>query len=147
MTMRAMRTLGLAAALLIAASCSSDSGPADEAVWSEARGKDGAGALDGRRFEVQVTEVGKSASEKETLEFHGGRFHSVECDEHAFASGAYAATKNGDVMTFRSTTESATEGRIDWRGMVRGDSIEGAFTWTKKDQKPTDYSFRGTRVY
>jgi hypothetical protein len=143
--MRILRVLGVAVALLGVIGCSS-SGPADESTWNEARGKDGVGMLDGKRFTVDVSEMGKSGSEKENLEFHGGRFHSDACDPYGFATGAYSSTKNGDVITFRAATESATEGHIDWRGMIRGESIEGAYTRTKKGQKPIEYTYRGQRA-
>ncbi len=143
--MRSLPALGIAAALLITVGCSA-SGPADESTWNEARGKDGAGMLDGRRYAIEVTAMGKSDTKKENLEFHGGRMHDDAGDARGFATGTYSAIKSGDVVTFRASTESATDGHIDWRGMVRGDTIEGAFTWSKKGEQPVEYTYRGQRA-
>ena len=130
----------------LAAGCHGRSmGPEDRTAWEECAKKDGVGALDGQRFEVDTGVKGKGAEEKETMEFHGGRFHSVGCDEYRFETGAYSTTKSGDAVAFQSATKSPTEGSISWNGTVRGDAIDGTYTWTKSGQAPIEYWFKGTR--
>jgi hypothetical protein len=139
----------LSTALVVVAlafGCGGPGGPEDKAAWDAAMSKDGAGQLDGQRFECESGLKGKSADEKETLEFHGGRFHSVGCDEYRFETGAYTATRSAETVGFQSTTKSPTEGSIVWTGYVRGTEIEGTFVWTKTGQAPVDYWFKGKRA-
>jgi hypothetical protein len=121
-------------------------GPEDRDVWQESLRHDGAGLLDGRAFECEVGEKGKAAGDHERLEFHGGRFHSAGCDEYRFATAPYVGKAEGDAVAFEAATKSPTEGEIAWRGSVRGDSIEGTFTWTKSGQAPLEYWFKGAKA-
>jgi hypothetical protein len=119
--------------------------PADAETWNASKTHDGVGALDGQAFDVTMNEVGKSDTERETMEFRGGRFHSEGCDEYGFTTGPYSATKSGDTVAFVADTSSMQEGVIHWQGSVRGDQVDGRYTWNKSGQSPRDYTFHGTR--
>jgi hypothetical protein len=142
-TSRWLAGASLVCTLLVPGCSSESSQPADAAIWQEAMGKDGLGFLDGRAFACQMSDGGAETTE-ETIEFHGGRFHSVGCDEHGFTTGTYASTRLRDTTSFQAVTTSKTEGRIDWRGMVRGNAIEGSAIWSKPGASPINYTFRGT---
>jgi hypothetical protein len=140
--MATIRVIAVALVCGVVACSSEPSMPADAAVWQESMKRDGAGVLDGKSFACEMSD-GAGETTDEVIEFHGGRFHSQGCDEHGFASGSYAATATQGTTVFSSVTTSATEGRIDWRGMVRGDAVEGSAIWSKPGQSPINYTFKG----
>jgi hypothetical protein len=43
------------------------------------------------------------------------------------------------VTTFEATTTSAKEGKIVWKGTVRGETLEGTLVWSKPGQKDIEY--------
>jgi len=142
------KLLSSLALVAFAAGCHFGSeGPEDKAVWDASAGKDGLGTLDGQSFAVEVGVKGKASDDKETLEFHGGRFHSTGCDEYRFETGGYTATRSAETVAFQSATKSPTEGTIAWTGYVRGDDVDGTFTWTKTGQAPVEYWFKGKRAH
>lgn len=104
-----------------------------------------AGMLDGRTFEATGGEKGKEAvAGKDNLVFANGKFHSTECDQYGFTAAAYTSAKEGDSVKFTAHATSEKEGSINWTGMVKGDTIEGTYVWTKTGQKDIEYWFKGT---
>jgi len=89
------------------------------------------GALDGKSFTGTVGEKGKSTGDAELVTFKDGKFHSKACDAYGFSDGGYSAKTSGGVTTWEADTASAKEGKIHWRGTVRGDAVEATYTWTK----------------
>lgn len=103
------------------------------------------GVLDGRSFVGDSGEKGKAASEKDTIHFANGRFHSEGCDAFGFGEAPYKATAAADgSVSWTAETTSAKEGKIQWKGTVRGDQIDGTYVWTKAGQKPIEYWVKGT---
>ncbi len=86
----------------------------------------GGGELDGKTFVMQ--EEGK----KDVLTFAKGKFHSSLCDKYGFGKGDYTTARTTDGTSFKAETASAREGNMVWTGVVKGDSLEGSYTWTKK---------------
>jgi hypothetical protein len=142
-TNRSLAAASLVCTLLLPG-CSSEpsSQPADAATWQVAMGQEGLGFLDGRTFVCEMTGAGETT--EETLEFHGGRFHSVNIDQYGFSTGNYTATRQGGTTSFQSVTSSKSDGRIDWRGQVKGNTIEGSAIWSRPGQGGVNYTFRGT---
>lgn len=108
------------------------------------------GLLDGRRFDAQAGYVGKPAHvPKDIISFDGGRFHSSDCDQYGYDKGAYRAVAQGDAIAFEAETVSPEYGRNTWKGIVRGDRIEGTFTyhrkptWWRPNPEPLEHWFRG----
>jgi hypothetical protein len=99
------------------------------------------GALDGKSFATTVGEKGK-AGEVETLTFKDGKFHSKACDAYGFGDGAYVATTSAGVTTFEADTTSAKEGKMHWRGTVKGDTVSGTYVWNKAGQAPVEGWFK-----
>jgi hypothetical protein len=121
-----MKTMAMAMMLTVAT-----------AAWAKG------GALDGKSFPVDSGEKGKPAGkDKEVLTFKDGKMHSSACDAYGFGEGMYAANKSGGVTTFEADTTSKTDGKIHWRGTVRGDVVEGTFVWNKSGQAPIEYWFK-----
>ena len=106
--------------------------------------------LDGKVFVADAGEKGKAADEKnDVITFNGGRFHSSTCDQWGFDQGEYKSARSGDVVTFDVETRSEKDGRLVWKGTVRGDEIEGTFVHYRKpgffmpNPTPVEHWFKG----
>jgi len=100
--------------------------------------------LDGRWFKVEVGEKGKPKAEDDEITFTAGKLHSKACDPYGFGSGAYKATVKDGVTSFEAETTSAKEGKIRWKGTVKGDLVEGLYVWTKAGQADIEYWLKGS---
>jgi hypothetical protein len=105
---------------------------------------DAKGVLDGKTFVGETGEkggkTGAAKTEKDTLHFANGKFHSVACDPYGFTEAPYTATTAADgSVQWTSEATSSKEGKILWKGTVKGDSLTGTFTWTKAGQAPIEY--------
>lgn len=98
-----------------------------------------AGSLDGKTFVGKVGENGKKKGDKDELIFKDGRFRSTACDEYGFGDAPYTTAVNGDATTFEATTVSAKEGKMEWRGTVKGNALDGTFTWYPIGKDPVEY--------
>lgn len=124
----------------------SEQSVAHDSEWKGALAKQPTNALDGARFEVQLVEAGKSGEgDPDVLEFAGGRFHSTACDAYGFGSGVCTVTETGETIEFTSLCTNPAGDRNEWHGIVRGDAIEGAFTWTPAQGEAKTSTFSGTR--
>lgn len=108
------------------------------------------GALDGRRFDTQAGFTGKPAHiPKDILSFAEGKFHSSDCDQYGYERSAYRATADGGAVTFEVETRSEPYGRNVWKGIVRGDTVEGTMmfyrkpTWYRPNPEPLAHWFKG----
>jgi hypothetical protein len=107
-------------------------------------------ALDGRAFVADAGEKGKAADEKnDVITFNGGKFHSSACDQWGFNKGDYKVSSSGEAVAFEAETQSEKDGRLVWKGTVRGDVIEGTFVHYKKgwmlnpNPEPVEHWFKG----
>jgi hypothetical protein len=92
--------------------------------------------LDGRRFDGVVLERGKTSGDADTLIFERGRFRSTACDRYGYGDAAYAATVQGETVSFTAETESPKYGQLRWKGVVNGERLDASFTMVR-DGKPT----------
>jgi hypothetical protein len=106
--------------------------------------------LDGKAFVADAGVQGKEADEKnDIISFTGGKFHSSGCDKYGFGKGDYRAAASGDAVSFEAETLSEKDGRLTWKGVVRGDSIEGTFVHYRKpgfftpNPAPVEHWFKG----
>jgi hypothetical protein len=107
-------------------------------------------ALDGRVFVADAGEKGKAADEKaDVITFAGGKFHSSLCDQYGYGRGEYRVTSQGEATAFEAETTSEKDGRLVWKGTVRGSEIEGTFVHYRKgwllnpNPDPVEHWFRG----
>ena len=107
-------------------------------------------SLDGRRFDTQAGFTGKPAHiARDILSFAEGKFHSSDCDQYGYDKGTYRTTANGDSITFEVETRSEQYGRNVWKGVIRGDSVEGTMmfyrkpTWYRPNPEPLEHWFKG----
>jgi hypothetical protein len=109
-----------------------------------------AAALDGKAFVADAGLKGKDADEKgDVITFRDGKFHSSACDQWGYGKGAYRASAAGDAVSFEAETTSEKDGRLVWKGTVRGDTIEGTFVHHRKgwllnpNPEPQEHWFKG----
>ena len=101
--------------------------------------------LDGKTFSGESAEKGKTKTEKDTLKFAAGRFRSLACDTYGFGDAPYVATAALDgSISWTAETASAKEGKIQWKGKVKGDTLEGTYVWMKAGQAPIEYWIKGS---
>jgi hypothetical protein len=107
-------------------------------------------ALDGKAFVAEAGMKGKDADEKgDVITFKDGKFHSSACDQYGYGKGAYRASAAGEAMSFEAETTSEKDGRLVWKGIVRGDTIEGTFVHYRKgwllnpNPEPQEHWFKG----
>ena len=119
--------------------------PEDQRVWTAAREQHGVGVLDDKSFEVRVSPKGKEhdISTPDTLEFAGGRMHSTACDEFGFGTSTYTARKVDGGTEFHAVCKTPSGTTNDWHGTVRGDTIEGGYTFTQPGEEPLENVFSG----
>lgn len=106
--------------------------------------------LDGNVFVADAGRKGRAADEKgDVITFRDGTFHSSMCDQWGYGKGNYQAVAEGDGVRFETETVSEKDGRLTWKGMVKGDTIEGVFThyrkpkWYRKNPAPIEHWFKG----
>jgi hypothetical protein len=107
-------------------------------------------ALDGRAFVADAGEKGKPADEKgDIISFADGKFHSSACDQYGYSKASYKTTTAGDAIQWEAETTSEKDGRLTWKGTVRGSEIEGTFVHYRKgwllnpNPYPVEHWFKG----
>jgi hypothetical protein len=101
------------------------------------------GLLNGKTFAVEMIEKGKQEGQHDSFRFRKGKFHSTACDRYGFGTGKYRASREGDTISFEVETVSKKEGKLNWKGTVKGGMVEGTAIWTKGGQAPMEYTFHG----
>ena len=107
----------------------------------------GQGVLDGKVFIGATGDKGKVARDEEELKFDDGKFYSVSCEPRDFGWGEYTTTLKGNIVHFEAVTNSPKHGQMVWIGTIKGNEINGTYTWTKKKGKRTkmrEYWFEGS---
>ena len=82
------------------------------------------GLLDGKVFVGQSIEKHRRAVKEDELRFMNGKFHSIVYAKRGFNEGVYTARAEEDKIYFEAETVNPKQGKIKWRGIVHGDSIE-----------------------
>lgn len=107
--------------------------------------------LDGKTYVGEAGEKGKPADEKDdVISFANGQFHSSACDKWGFGKGSYSAAANGEATAFEAETRSEKHGRLVWKGIARGDALEGTFIHYRKSSffrpnpDPIEHWFKAT---
>ena len=106
--------------------------------------------LDNKTFIADTGPKGKPAEEKgDVLTFRDGQFHSSICDQYGYSKALYQSRPEGNVIAFETETRSEKDGRLVWRGMVRGNDVEGTILHYKKglfgvSGTPVEMWFKGT---
>jgi len=103
-----------------------------ESAQSDAA-ENGSSVLDGRSFSGEIGHAGKDAFDTDVWVFRNGMFASKDCEKCGFPESPYWVRFEDDGVRFKAKTQCPrTDAIIEWKGMVKGDRIEGTFTWTKE---------------
>ncbi|AKV95465.1 hypothetical protein DXI23_10035 [Marinobacter flavimaris] len=108
-------------------------------------------ALDGMSFQSKLGPMGRPADTDDLLVFKDGYFVSEECARRCgYAKVEYWVRAHDDGIQMRAEVPcSKSDAVMYWRGTVRGDEIEGSFTWVNKRWYWTfekEFSFKGRLV-
>ena len=104
------------------------------------------GLLDGKVFIGQSKVKHRRAVKEDELRFLNGEFRSNNYSQKGFGDAAYIARAEDDKIYFETETVSPKKGKINWRGIVDGDSIEVSYHLSKKgwlSNTEKDYVFEG----
>ena len=107
------------------------------------------GPLDGKVFIGEAGEKGKAADEKnDVITFADGKFHSSACDQWGYNKAEYSTKPEGDATVFEAETTSDKEGRLKWKGVLKGGVLEGSFVhyrkpaWYRPNPEPIEHWFK-----
>lgn len=68
----------------------------------------------------------------DVLTFSNGIFSSEICKRYNFKGAPYWVRVEGDQVHFLAELTSPTDGRMLWKGTIRGGILKGTMRWTKK---------------
>ena len=90
--------------------------------------------LDGKSFSGDLGPFGKPATATDLLVFNDGMFVSKGCEIRCgYTAAKYQVQVEGDNLQVESETPCLkSDAVIQWRGTVKGNQIEGTFTWVNK---------------
>ena len=90
--------------------------------------------LEGKSFSGELGLLGKPASATDLLLFNDGMFISKGCEARCgYTAAEYQIRAEGDNFEVISETPCLkSDATIIWQGTVKGDEIEGSFTWVNK---------------
>lgn len=90
--------------------------------------------LDGKTFSGNLGLLGEPASATDLLVFNNGMFVSKGCEARCgYTAAEYQVSAEGDQYKVESETPCLkSDAVIQWQGTVKGDDIEGTFTWINK---------------
>jgi len=88
--------------------------------------------LDGRTFSARIVRSGDTGNLGDEMVFNNGMFSSAVCRTFNFAEAPYWVRLEGDQVHFLAELTSPTDGRMLWKGTIRGDTLEGTMRWTKE---------------
>ena len=101
--------------------------------------------LDGKSFRIHTWDLNKSDLRMpDDLIFENGLVDAPVCHEYGFYASPYKVFEAEGEIRFTFTNKSDYEGEIVFNGIVKGDKIEGMYTWTKPGDKELIYMFEGT---
>jgi len=109
-----------------------------------------AGPLDGRTFGASIVRASVAEQDRELgdkLMFINGMFASALCRKFNFGDAPYWIRQDGDQVHFLAEMTSPTDGKMIWKGTIRGDTLEGTMRWIKERWYwtiDTEHKIRGT---
>lgn len=101
------------------------------------------GELNGKTFTGEIGNKGEGAGTQDSFVFKDGKFASTLCSTFGYSSGDYKEITEGDTINFESQITSANGGKMDWKGSVKGENLEGTFV-THENTQTSESWFKGT---
>jgi hypothetical protein len=94
--------------------------------------------LDGKSFEGLFVQKGKTTGDRDILTFSNGRFRSAACEQYGYADAPYKAVAEGGAIRFEADTYSPQYGKLEWKGLVRGERLESTVLSIRPGQAPIE---------
>lgn len=106
-----------------------------------------AGELDGTRWKMRFRNASNwlPVWKADVMSFEDGRFRSSECASYGFAESPYGAAPAQEGEAWSATLFNADGERTDWKGVQKGDRMEGTFIWSTPDGQRREYKFRAKK--
>ncbi len=99
--------------------------------------------LEGKTFSGVVGPKGKTEGQADNFVFQDGKFESTLCTTFGYGKGNYKTAAKGDATEFTTETMSKKGGKMRWRGVVKGNQIEGTAVSVENGQASESW-FKGT---
>jgi len=103
--------------------------------------------LEGKRFRSRQYNKDGSPRDWDVLSFNDRKFISENCKPYGFSEAPYWIRFEENAVHFFAEIVSPTHGIMIWKGVVKGDKIEGNVHWTRERWYWTirnDWDFDGT---
>ena len=103
--------------------------------------------LDGKKFRSRQYNKDGSPRDWDVLSFKDGKFISENCMPYGFSEAPYWIRFEQNAVHFFAEIVSPTHGVMIWKGVVKGNKIEGNVDWTRERWYWTirnDWDFNGT---
>lgn len=106
----------------------------DFAIGTDSSGTPKIAMLDGKSFKGELGPLGKPATATDILVFNDGMFISKGCEKRCgYTAAEYQIRVKGSYFEVVSETPCLkSDATILWKGTVKGNEIEGVFTWKNK---------------
>ncbi len=103
-----------------------------------------AALLDGKSFEGMFVQKGNTEGDRDTLIFNKGRFRSIACERYGYGDAPYTAAAEGAAIRFEAETHSPQYGKLEWKGIVRGERLESTVLSIRSGQAPIENDVNAT---
>ena len=100
--------------------------------------------LDGKSFEGLFVPKGQTTGDRDTLIFSNGRFRSMACEQYGYGDAPYKAVAEGGAIRFEADTHSPQYGKLEWKGLVRGERLESTVLSIRPGQAPIENEVKAT---
>ena len=91
-----------------------------------------ASALDGKTFQGEILDDKGVVRATDVLAFKGGKFYSDTCAQYGFSEMPYWTRIEGDTIHFLVEAANPENGRMVFKGTVRGEQAEWKGSWIKE---------------
>ncbi len=95
------------------------------------------GILDGKYFSGTVTGNGAQTPNTEEVYFREGLLHVNSPQMKGFGPAPYTTTEENGVISFKAETISKMDGKMEWNGTVKDNTLEANVTWNREGKEPT----------
>ncbi len=101
------------------------------------------GTLDGKTFSGSIGSKEQTEGKADDFVFQDGQFESTLCETMGYGKGSYTTSMKGDAVQFTAETTNKEGGKMDWKGTVTGDQIEGTVS-SAANGNTSEMWFKGT---
>ena len=100
--------------------------------------------LDGKTYSGDIAEAGKKKGDPDDFVFKDGQFVSTACQSLGFGPASYTATAEGEAIRFEATSKAGKGAAMQWKGLVRGGTLDATALWVRPGKKTAEYHATGS---